>query len=159
MNVKLNQVLVIIALLLPGHGASAVAATTSGPGALALAALVADRSPTLTVMQKHEMAQILDGSVPSAPKGYKIPVQADKAICRVSDVDLTARSCTITFGPKTVSLQGRQANELYATIGEAGVPSQGAAGSLYEGITHLSCTIAFDLLRANGGGGASCAFQ
>ena len=156
---KLDRVLVIFALFLSINTAEAIAATTSWPGALALAALVADRSPMLTVSQKHKMAQILNGSVPNAPKGYKILVRADKTLCGVSNVDLTERSCTLAFGMKTVSLQGRWANELYATIGEAGIPSQGAAGSLYEGVAHLSCVIDFDPLRSKTGGGASCSYQ
>jgi hypothetical protein len=49
-------------------------------------------------------------------------------VCRVGTVDIAARSCKLTFGPKTVNLNERTAQELYATMAEAGVPSESAAG-------------------------------
>jgi hypothetical protein len=158
-SMKPDRFFVICTLLLASNASGAGAATTAGPGALALAALVADRSPTMATAQKHQTAQIFNGNVPSAPTGYTISVRANNVTCRVGDVNLTARSCTLTFGANIISLQGRQANELYATMGEAGIHAQGTAGSFYEQVKRLSCTLALDTLRANTGTGASCMYQ
>lgn len=154
---KLNRALLVMALFLAAtQGASA--ATSTGPGALAFAALVADRSPTLFAVQKHRMAHLLDGFIPSTPAGYKIIVRATKVLCHVSDVDLTARGCTLTFGTATVSLRGRHANELFATMREAGIPSGAAAGTIYESASTVICTIDFTMLRMRAGGGATCTY-
>jgi hypothetical protein len=34
-----------------------------------------------------------------------------------------------------------KAHELYATMAEAGVPSEGSAGAVHESLSHLVCTI------------------
>ncbi len=130
--------------------------TIYGPAALALAALVAQQSPLLTITQKHQVVQLLNGTIPATAAGYTVAVRATKILCRMSDVDLTSRSCTLTFGKRSVSLAGREANELFATMGEAGIPSQGAAGTIYESAMSLACTIDFTQLRARAGGGATC---
>ncbi len=78
--------------------------------------------------------------------------------CRISDVDITGKGCTLTFGERTVSLGGRQAEALYATLIEAGVPSSGAAGSITESIKNLDCAINPAEVRPESGGGASCKF-
>src|SRR5262249_7812595 len=54
----------------------------------------------------------------------KISVKADAVVCRESDVDLTSRSCKLTFGSASANLSGRNAHEVYATIGEAGVRAE-----------------------------------
>jgi hypothetical protein len=89
----------------------------------------------------------------------KIAVTADSVVCRASDVDITARSCRLGFGAKTVTLLGRRAHELGATIAEAGVVSEGAAGTIFESLTHLSCTIDPGMIRQKAGGGADCTFD
>jgi hypothetical protein len=58
-----------------------------------------------------------------------------------------------------VNLKGRRAHELYATIGEVGVPSEGAAGSVFERLSDLNCTINPNEIAQKGGGGASCTFD
>ena len=158
--VKLNLSFLVVPLLLLGTTVGAAAATASGPNALALAALVAGHSPALTASQKHQMAWLFDGHVALVPPGAgPISVTADSVICRASNVDITSRGCTLTLGTTTVTLKGRLANELFATIAEVGVNSQGAAGSIYIGLTHLSCTIDPQAIRRNDGSGANCSYQ
>jgi hypothetical protein len=147
-----------VLVLLATHQ-SASAANVSGNGALALAALVAEQSPLLTAMQKSTMARLLNGIVPKYPPNATIVVKADKVVCRASNVDITEHSCALTFGPRTVNLKGRRAHELYATIGEVGVPSEGAAGSLFEALSNLNCTINPNEVAQRAGGGASCTFD
>ncbi len=153
-----------IALLLSAVSLCAVpgiadAATTSGANALALAALVARQSPGLGVAQKAEMARLLDGGhqiVTGA--GGPIHPSATKILCRYGDVDIAARSCTLTFATRTVTLTGRQANELTATMAANGIESSGAAGTISFGVSELSCTIAPTLIRQEDGSGALCTF-
>ena len=70
-----------------------------------------------------------------------ISVTADAIVCSVGTVDITAHSCKLTFGAKTVNLTGRAAHELYATMAQAGVPSQSTTNALSVGLSHLMCTI------------------
>jgi hypothetical protein len=57
-----------------------------------------------------------------------------------------------------VTVSGWRAHELFATIGEVGVPVDGAMGTLYESLSQLSCTIDPDAIKQKTGGGASCTF-
>ena len=149
--------LLALPLLLAGH--PALANNTSGSGALALAALVGAHSPTLTLKQKKALSNMVDGRLNFPyPPGQKIDVKADKVTCRASNVDISAHSCELTFGAKTRNLNGRAAHELYATLIENGVPSDGAAGSIFESVTALSCTIDPGAVKQRGGGGADCTF-
>src|SRR5262249_61084684 len=66
-----------------------------------------------------------------------ISVTADSIVCSVGNVDITAHSCKLTFGTKTVNLIGDAAYELYATMALAGVPSEGAAGTMFWGLSPL----------------------
>ena len=138
---------------------AALAGSASGIGALSLAALVAEHSPTVARAQKRLLRAYLYGHVSAYfPTGATIVVKADEATCRVSDVDITYKDCRLTFGPRTITLAGRQARELYATLIEVGVPSSGAAGSIYESVKQLKCTIDPAKVREKAGGGASCDF-
>ena len=149
--------LLALPLLLAGH--PAFAANTSGNGALALAALVGPHSPTLTLQQKTALLKMIDGNLNFPfPPGQKIDVKADKVTCRASNVDISAHSCELTFGATTRKLSGRFAHELYATLIENGVPSDGAAGSMFESVTALSCTIDPSVVKQKAGGGADCTF-
>jgi hypothetical protein len=47
-------------------------------------------------------------------------------VCRVSNVDITSRSCELSFGARKRTLTGREANEVGATAAAAGVPSEGS---------------------------------
>ena len=84
-------------------------------------------------------------------------MKAAVATCRISDIDITAKGCVLKFGARTVSLAGRQAHELYATLIETGVPSSGAAGSITESVKALACTIDPAAVREKSGGGAPTA--
>src|SRR5512139_241399 len=128
----------ILALVLSLSGVPA--ATTSGSTALALAGVVARLSKSLTSAEKRAVAMLFAANS-DIPYKDKIVVTADKIVCRTSNVDITARSCDITFGKKSRTLNGSTANEIFATMALAGVPSEGAAGSVLEGLTKLSCTI------------------
>ena len=138
---------------------NATTKTSSGSGALALAALVGDHSPLLSRKEKHVLAKFLAGkSKVRFPAKKKITVATDSVTCRAGNVDLAAHSCDLTFGKKTATLHGRMAHELYATLIENGVPSDGAAGTIYEAVSKLSCTIDPAEIESKDGGGASCEF-
>jgi hypothetical protein len=150
--------LFFISLLLATGSASA--ATVTGSSALALASLVAEHSPTLIQQERGVMARMFAGNLDfSFPADQRISVRADAVSCRSSNVDITSRSCELTFGSKRVSLEGREAHELFATIAEVGVPPDGKAGSIYESISHLICTIDPNEVKQRAGGGAACSFE
>ncbi len=138
---------------------AAFAASAEGNGALSLAALVGQHSPQQKIWEKALLAEYLNGK-PKAPSpaGKKITVAAESVSCRISNVDITAHSCELTFGAKKVSLSGRAAHELYATLAEVGVPSGGAAGSIYEAVANLDCTVNPEEVKQQAGAGASCKF-
>ncbi|MBO0732951.1 MAG: hypothetical protein J2P49_01240 [Methylocapsa sp.] len=129
-------------------------------GDLSLAALAGAHSPDLTRAQKKLLEKYLESKARAPhPSGKKIIVRAKAVTCRISDVDITYHSCDLDFGTKRVSFEGRKAHELYATLVENDVPSDGAAGSIYEAVTDLVCTIDPDEVKGEGGGGASCNFN
>jgi hypothetical protein len=129
-----------LSLSLAGASAAAAAATTvSGSTALALAGVVAPYSP-LSSGDKKAVAALFGGKSNIA-YARKIVLTADKIVCRTSNVDITARSCELTFKTVKRGLKGREANEIYATEIMAGVPSDGAAGSVFESLSKLSCTL------------------
>ncbi len=86
-------------------------------------------------------------------------VTADKIVCRTSTVDITLRSCALTFGNKTKTINGRAANELYATEAMAGVPADAAAGTNYESVAKLSCTLDPQAIKQKDGSGANCTYE
>jgi len=121
----------LIPLLLANS--AAFAGSINGNSGLALAALVAQHSPNVKTSDKRLLEKFLDGrtNVTYASKN-KIAVAADIISCKASNVDITLHSCDLSFGEKKVTTTGRKAHELYATLIEAGVPSDGAAGSVFE---------------------------
>ena len=129
------------AALLLAAPQSASAANVNGSGALALAALIAEYSPLPRAKQKDTMHHLLYGILAPPPPPERVVVKAGNVVCRASNVDITEHSCAITFGHRTVDLKGRRAHELYATIDEVGVPPDGAAGSVFESLSKLDCTI------------------
>ena len=150
---------VFVAASLSLAGAAA-AETADGSGALALAALVAENSPLLGTADKAALAAFLDGKTDVAyPAGKTIAVTADKLTCRASNVDIAAHSCELTFGAKTVTLSGRRAHELYATLAEIGVPPDGAAGSVFEAVSGLNCAVDPSEVKEKAGGGAHCDYS
>ncbi len=136
------------------------ATSVSGSGALALAAVVADHSTELRLYHRGIVARLFNGEfdVPFSAN-RKISVEADAIICRASSVDITEHSCRLTFGAARADLTGRKAHEVYATLVEVGVPSEGAAGTMYESLSHLVCTIDPHEIAQRGGGGADCTFD
>ena len=143
------------ALLLSDAGV--VAAETSGNSAVSLAARIGERSPFLNWSERRVLAAYLDGRA-RFPARRSIIVRANEAACNISDVDITGKGCSLTFGRRVVTLGGREAQALYATLIEAGVPSSGAAGSIYESVKSLVCTIDPAEVRQEAGGGAKCVF-
>jgi hypothetical protein len=144
-------------LLAPG---SALAATASGASALALAAIVAGYSHQVTARERAALNHLFAGKLNfNWPANRTIAVKADSIVCRAGNVDITAWSCALTFGKKKVTVKGRKAHELYATIAEVGVPADGAAGSTFEALSHLDCTIDPNVIKQKAGGGASCNFD
>ena len=134
-------------------------AKTLGPGSatLALASLVSSYSPLLNANEKRVMALLIEDKVPKhAPQ--TIVVKANSILCRQGDVDIKAHACSLVFGTKTRTLSGRRAFELFAALGENGVASDGAAGTIFTGLTKLACTVSPRELRQNTGGGVSCRY-
>jgi hypothetical protein len=147
----------LVPLLLAAR--SALAGSISGNSALALAALVGERSPVLGAQEKEALGSMLDGNLNFAfPADKKISVKADGVMCRASSVDISTHSCDLTFGKRKISRTGRAAHELYATLIEAGVAPEGAAGSAVASISKLVCTVDPNTVKA-AGGGADCTFS
>lgn len=157
-DVKRFAGLFIPLALLISHPASAGSA--AGNSALALASLVSDQSPLLNLDEKSIMGQLLRPNPNfSWLASRKISVEADTIVCRQSSVDITARTCDLTFGSKTITVKGRKAHELFATIAEVGVPPDGAAGTTSESLSHLACAIDSNEIKEKAGGGAACTFE
>jgi hypothetical protein len=150
---------IVLAIPLLAAAPAAFADSATGNSALSLAALIAEHSPQQTQVQKAVLNAYLNGRAAAHfPPGGTFAVKADEATCRISDVDITEKDCTLTFGARKISLSGRQAHELYATFAEIGVASSGAAGSIYRAVKSLECTIDPAQVRQKAGGGASCNF-
>ena len=137
---------------------AASAGSASGAAALALAGVVAPYSPSLSPAEKKAVAAFLAGQA-GAPYSKTISVTADRIVCRASNVDITARACELTFGKTVMRSQGREASELYATQAMAGVPSDGAAGSIFESLSNLRCTLDPVQIKEKGGAGADCSYD
>jgi hypothetical protein len=163
-NARLTRLTILALSLVAGpqavvSTAAAEQSTTGGPAALALAAVVARQSPLVSAGDKSVVASLFDGKSASYPAGKKISVTADSVICRVSNAEITARSCELAFAGKKLTVTGDKANSIYATIAVAGVAPDGAAGTIYEGLTKLACTIDPNAIKQNDGEGADCAFE
>lgn len=150
-----------LALLLAAgqHPAAAASATATGPAALALAAVVAEQAP-LSSFERRVMARLFNGDTGFGTSMHgEISIAAASVVCRVSNVDITSRSCELAFKTHKRTVHGRQASEIYATIAAAGVASEGAAGSIVESISNLACTIDPTVIKQKAGGGADCTFD
>jgi hypothetical protein len=152
--------LLALGLTLAAMSSASAAATASGPVALALAAVVAQHSPLLAAHKKRAMARLFAGDGNFHVKSsMTISVTADEIVCRTSNVDIAARSCEMTFNASKRGVTGGQANELFATLATAGVTPEGAAGSNFENISKLNCTVDPNEIRRKSGGGADCSFE
>jgi hypothetical protein len=136
----------------------ASAETINGSAALALAGVVSAASPLLASAEQKAVDELFSGNSSISYK-KKIAVTADKIVCRAGNVDITSRSCELTFGKKTKTINGRAANELYSTEAMAGVPSDGAAGKIYESVAKLNCTLDPQAIKQNDGSGADCSYE
>ena len=156
----MKKFVAFLAFAVLAQPALAAPATSSGASALALAALVGAHSPALNANKKFVLARLLNGHANVAfPANQKISVTAKSVVCKASNVDITSHSCALTFAQGPVNLHGRAAHELFATIGENGVPGDGAAGSIFEALSQLDCTIDPHEIAQRAGGGASCTFM
>ena len=154
---------IVLALMLAGiaHIAVAAGATpakVSGSTALALAGVIAPLSPVLASGEKKAIAMLFAANS-DVPYKKPIVVTADRIVCLTGNVDITLRNCEVTFGKKVKTVNGSTANEIYATEALAGVPADGAAGSNFESLSKLSCTIDPNAVRQKDGSGATCSFQ
>jgi hypothetical protein len=150
----------VLALTVVHSAASAAPGSASGPSALALAAVIAQHSPAVRAFDKRVIARLFRGNTNFGfTPNTKISVDADSVVCRVSNVDITSRSCELNFGARKRTLTGRDANEVGATMAAAGIPSEGAAGSSIESISKLRCTIDPNEIMQKAGGGAQCSFE
>jgi hypothetical protein len=142
MRMKFSRLpILVVSLLTAGAStASAAPATASGPAALALAGVVALYSPLLTADEREAVSAFFVGQS-GVRYARKISVTADKIVCRVSNVDITARSCELTFKGAKQTISGRRASEIFATEAMAGIPADGAAGSVFESLSKLNCTL------------------
>ncbi len=139
---------------------AAIAAVSSGSSALALTSIISTHSPLLNLEEKSALEQLFTpSSTLLALSNKRILVDVAEIMCKQSNVDITARSCELTFGAKKITVKGREAHELFATIAEIGVSSEGAMGTIYEGLSHLVCTIDPTQIKQMSGGGAECTFD
>ena len=150
--------LTISLLAATASAASAAPATANGPSALALAGVVALYSPLLTADEREAVSAFFVGQS-GVRYAKKISVTADKIVCRVSNVDITARSCELTFKGAKQTITGRRASEIFATEAMAGIAADGAAGSVFESLSKLNCTIDPAEIRKKSGEGATCSFE
>ena len=149
-----------LALTVVQSAALAAPGSASGPSALALAAVIAQHSPAVRAFDKRVIARLFRGNTRFGfTPNTKIPVDAESVVCRVSNVDITSRSCDLTFGSRKRTLTGREANEIFATAAAAGIPSEGAAGSIIESVSKLHCTVDPNEIMQKAGGGAQCSFE
>ena len=139
-------------------GAGVTPSKISGSTALALAGVIAPLSPILSGAEKKAVAMLFAANA-NIPYKKPIVVTADRIVCRTSNVDITLRNCEVTFGTKVKTVNGPTANEIFATEALSGIPSDGAAGSSFESLTQLSCTIDPNAIRRKDGSGANCTFQ
>jgi hypothetical protein len=157
----MKRVMFIALALAAGQQAGLAApGTVAGPGALALAAVVTQHSPLVRPYDKRVIARLFSGNTNFGfTPNSTVSVIADSVVCRVSNVDITSRSCDLTFKIGKRTVQGREANEIYGTLAAAGVAPQGAAGSIVESASNLACMIDPNEIRKKTGGGADCTFD
>ncbi len=155
---RIAPLLVVLAVS-PAFGAEpGKPGNVSGSTALALAGVIAPLSPLLGSAEKRAILMLFKGTA-DVPHNKPIVVTVDRIVCRVGNVDITVRTCEVTFGKKVRNVIGSTANEIFATEALAGVPPDGAAGSTYESLSKLSCTIDPNAIRQRDGSGATCTFE
>ena len=154
----LAYAILVVATADIASGADVTPSKISGSTALALAGVIAPLSPVLSGAEKKAVAMLFAANA-DIPYKKPVVVTADKIVCRTGNVDITLRNCEVTFGKKARNVNGPTANEIFATEALAGIPPDGAAGSSFESLSRLSCTIEPNAIRQKDGSGAECAFQ
>jgi len=152
----------VAVLMIMGRQTAAIAApvTVTGPAALALAAVIAQHSPLVRAFDRRIIARLFGGSTNFGfTRNRKISVRADSVICRTGNIDITARTCELSFGTGKRTLTGRGANEISSTGLAAGISPEGAAGSMIQSSSKLECTIDPIEIMKKAGGGADCTFE
>jgi hypothetical protein len=149
----------LLAFMLAANAAVAAEMSVDGSGAVVLAALVGNQSKTLSPTDRVALTRLLAGGVTKFPAEQTIMVTADKIDCKASNVDILEHSCTLTFGNMPRTISGREAHELFATLIEAGVRPEGAAGTTHETLSGLMCTIDPNAIKQKDGSGADCKFE
>jgi hypothetical protein len=153
-------ILLAVVTIVGQQAAVAAPVTATGPTALALAAVIAQHSPVVRAFDRRIIARLFSGRTNFGfTPNTKISVTADSVVCRTSNVNITTRSCDLTFGVRKRTLTGREANEVSATGLAAGASSEGAAGSTVENISKLDCTIDPNEIMKKASGGAQCTFE
>ena len=153
-------ILLAVVTIAAQQAAAAAPVTATGPTALAFAAVIAQHSPMVRAFDRRIIARLFTGRTNFGfTPNTKISVTADSVVCRTSNVNITTRSCDLTFGVRKRTLTGREANEVSATGLAAGASSEGAAGSIVENISKLDCTIDPNEIMKKAGGGAQCTFE
>ena len=154
---KTFSALALAALAFASLATPARAGAVDGNAALALAAIASEKSPQVKAADRLILLKLLNGQLMVPSK--KITVAADAISCKTSNVDITLHSCDLTFGSKKIVLRGAKAHELYATLAEAGAPSDGGAGSMFEALSALDCAIDTAEVKQKAGGGANCKYD
>jgi len=160
----MRYVVIALFVITGQEAALAEPVTASGPTALALAAVVAQHSPLVRAFDNRVIARLFRGNTNFGfTPNTKISVVADSIVCTTSNVDITMRSCKLTFSARNrtwePSLTGFQANEISATALAAGATSEGAAGLINENLSKLECSIDPNEIMKKAGGGAECTFE
>ena len=132
------------------------AGETQGSVALALAAQVGENMLHPGNAANEALLEMFNG-MPKA--GPQIRILADNVVCRAGNVDITHHACDINFRGRTFSLNGRRAHELYATLLEAGVVGEGAAGTMHAQMQGLNCVVEPREVADRAGGGAKCTWR
>src|SRR5262249_47437471 len=123
--IMMGFIIVAILAIAAPRAALAQPVTASGPTALALAALVAQHSPLMRAFDNRKLTRLFRGSTNFGfTPNTQISVTADSIVCTSSNVDITMRSCKLTFSARNRtwerSFTGFQANEISATALAAG---------------------------------------
>jgi hypothetical protein len=139
--------------------ASAASVAASGPSALALTAVIAPYSSLLSY-DKRAISRLFRGdSSIGFPATRKISIAADSLVCRISNADITVRSCDIVFKNHKRTLKAREASELVGALSFAGVAAEGSAGATIKAITNLECAVDPSKVKQKDGSGANCTFE
>jgi hypothetical protein len=153
MTSRIAAILLGVTFGWPALAAESPGREVQGSAALALASLVGQRDPAVWSADRSAIKAMGNGNM----KGSKpIRVTSDSVVCRAGNVDITRHRCELTFGKRVIPLEGRAAHELYATLLEAGVESEGAAGTSYVQVKSLVCLVEPRIVAQRSGGGAMC---